>query len=252
MISYHEAVTQLARVQDIVEFDGTALGIYSHVSDPDHIVLYIPGGTKPLGLLTGTTVQPNGFTWRWMPHWLEKGVALATVDMPQEYYENGMSPDLRQKSSRMNTVGEMVKYLRQRFPTARIGGYGHSYGSLEMSVLVTQNLLDSVVIGSGNWNPDPDSKAEHADIYVKSLDVKKLKCPLLIVHHVNDATSKCNYQAAKKYMELVDSITVYGGVPHLGLPGLDPGPHFFHGQESEIVKNIVLWLRNKTYSTIVL
>lgn len=252
MISYYDAAMQSTNVADIIKVDDTALGIYSKVSDPDQVILYIPGGVKPLGLLTGDTLQPNGFTWRWLPLWLHRGVALALVDMPERFYKTNMSPDYRREAERIATLHKMIEYLRLRHPNSQISGYGHSYGSLEMSLLSNQKVLDKIVIGSGNWNADPDPTADHANIFVDNLDSKRVKVPLLLVHHIMDSTSKCQYSAVKDFMSKYDSITVSGGLPHLGNPGLDPGPHFFHLQENDVVKNIVLWLRNKNYSKFIL
>lgn len=121
-----------------------------------------------------------------------------------------------------------------------------------MSRLCQESLLDSVVIGSGNWNPDPNPNAVDAHVWIGELDVDKIQTPLLIVHHINDETPKCNYNATKAYLNIIDGITVHGGMPHLGDPGLDPGPHFFHLQENEVVKNIMAWIRNKDYDKIIL
>lgn len=254
MISYFEAAVQSASgLNQTVEFGDTAVGLYSRVNDPDTVVLYIPGGVKPLGLATGTTLQPNGFTWRWLPLWLQRGVVMAVVDMPKFFYDSEMPPANRQLESRIETLLEIIQYLRSRFPDAQLIGYGHSYGSLEMSLLSNRaESLDGIVIGSGNWNPDPDSSHRDANIYVNDFDPSAVEVPLLIVHHINDLTSKCRYEDAWAVMSKVDSITVAGGIPHLGDPGLDPGPHFFHLQENEVVKHILLWARNKIYSKFIL
>lgn len=249
MKSFYDNIFANTRYKDILEFDSTGLGIFSKISDPDIVVLYIPGGVKPLGLLAEESFQPNGFTWRWCNLWLERGVALAILDMPTEFYKNlSMDPMLRLKKERQQVINQVIEYLRKRFPNSCIGGYGHSYGSLEMSRLVSkEDLLDFVIIGSGNWNADPDKKAIHSNIFVKSLSAEDIKTRFCVVHHVNDKTSKCDYNAAKKIMNLTDSITVSGGIEHLGNPGLDPGPHFFTSQENEVIKNLIAWVRNKPY-----
>lgn len=254
MISYFEAAMQSANgLNEVIELGDTAVGLYSRVNDPDTVVLYIPGGVKPLGLTADNTLQPNGFTWRWMPLWLQRGVVMAVVDMPKCYYSSEMPPAVRKTQARINGLKEIIQYLRTRYPGARLIGYGHSYGSLEMSLLCSQhNTLDAVVIGSGNWNTDPDKKHRDAKVWVGEFDVKAVTLPLLIVHHVNDMTPKCRYDAVKPIMAQTDSITVSGGMPHLGEPGLEPGPHFFHLQENEVVKNILLWARNQNYSKFLL
>ena len=252
MMNYYEAAMQVSTYQEVHDFAGTAVGIYSRVSDPGNIILYIPGGTKPLGLANDQTLQPNGFTWRWLPLWLQRGTALVIVDMPSEFYSSSMPPSHRLTKDRLDVIGFVIEYIRFRYPNAMLSGYGHSYGSLEMSRLCQQTVLDSVVIGSGNWNPDPNRQDQDATVWVGDLDLALVQTPLLIVHHINDATPKCSYSAVKNYLHAVDNITVSGGMPHLGNPGLDPGPHFFHLQENEVVKNIVAWIRNKEYSKFIL
>src|SRR6266581_5603750 len=265
----------------------TVVGLFSKVSDPDIVVVYIPGGVKPLGLdatkgplkkssprklrsgnrlsyldsrLRGndvtslnnqsspnlTTLQPGGFTWRWLPLWLNRGVAVATVDFPAKFKKE-MPPTERVKKERIDALNEIINDIRSLFPRAIVAGYGHSYGALEMSLLARTKLLDKAIIGSGSWNQSPDKKDPYAKVHVKGFDDTTAAIPTLIVHHEQDKTSKCQIGEAAKIMKMFDSITVSGGIPHLGAPGTDPGPHFFHMQEDEVVRNILLWVRNKQY-----
>jgi hypothetical protein len=125
-------------------------------------------------------------------------------------------------------------------------GYGHSYGSLEISELVKRDLFDKAIIGSGTWFAGPMDARR--GIGIKEIYTNR---PLLVVHHTNDETPRCEYSEAKKQMERFDSITVTGGQPHLGSPGRDPGPHFFLSQENEVIKNIINWARDREYSTFI-
>jgi hypothetical protein len=262
MISYFEAVMKNATVHKQLKYYGTgeartAVGIFSRTKKADIVMIYVPGGTRPLGLFLDeeeiATTHPDGFTWRAMNLWLNRGVTMVTVDFPKRYFKEmllgstaGMNPAERITEQRIFTIEEIIKDFRAMFPKSKIMGYGHSYGSLEMSELAKRDCLDKTIIGSGTWSAD--MSAENQGIGVNEIYTNR---PLLIVHHTNDETPRCKYSFAKKQMERFDSITVTGGQPHLGLPGFDPGPHFFLSQENEVIKNIINWARDREYSTFI-
>ena len=76
--------------------DETPVAVFSKVNDPDIVVVYIPGGTAALGLTSKSknisASIPDAFTWRWLSLWLERGLAVATVDFPTKFYKKGMPP----------------------------------------------------------------------------------------------------------------------------------------------------------------
>lgn len=232
----------------------TPVAVFSKVNDPDIVVVYIPGGTAALGLASKadkiSASVPNAFTWRWLSLWMERGVAVATVDFPTKFYKKGMPPVERSSSGRIDTLLNIIGDLRATYPRATIVGYGHSYGAIEMSLLSQYNVLDKIVVGSGAWNASPDTKDKEANVFAKLLK-DNVDVPFLFVQHEHDQTPKCNINKIKHMMESHSSIVVSGGLPHLGQYGLDPGPHFFGSQENEVAKNIILWLRDKPYSNFI-
>ncbi len=234
--------------------DKTPVAVFSKVNDPDIVVVYIPGGTAALGLISksqGISASiPNAFTWRWLNLWMERGVAIATVDFPTRFYKNGMPPAERLTDSRINTLSRIIDDLKRTYPRASIVGYGHSYGAIEMSEMVRLNLLEKIVVGSGAWNPSPDKKDKEANVCARPLP-KEITTPVLLVQHEQDKTPKCNFHAIEKCITGVDFIAVSGGLPHAGIYGLEPGPHFFSSQENEVAKNIILWLRGKPHTTFI-
>jgi hypothetical protein len=245
--TFLEAVQQLSTgINELQSYtvngEDTNLGIYSKVSDPKTIVFYIPGGIVPLGLAMASgkliSRQPEGFTWRLMPLWFNHKIAVAALDFPRKYFNSIMRPAERLSVNRIQTLTHILYDLRLKFPGTKLIGYGHSYGSLEMSELANTTLLDGIIIGSGCYtlgHEDDDDK--HA--YVSNIESK---VPLLIVHHEDDLTPKCFYPDAKKFMDKYAGITIHNGMPHLGDPGFEPGPHYFLSQENEVIKNIVDWI----------
>ena len=229
----------------------TPVTILSKVNDPDMVVVYIPGGTAALGLASKpnkvSASIPNAFTWRWLSLWLERGVAVATVDFPTKFYKKGMPPAERSSAERIDMLLNIIGDIRESYPRAIIVGYGHSYGAIEMSLLSQYNVLDKIVVGSGAWNASPDTTDKEAKVFARPLGTD-LGVPILIVQHEHDLTPKCNIAKVKHMMEHNDSIVVSGGTPHLGEYGLEPGPHFFSSQENEVAKNIILWLRDRPFN----
>lgn len=234
--------------------DKTPVAVFSKVNDPDIVVVYIPGGTAALGLVSSndriSASLPDAFTWRWLNLWMERGVAVATVDFPTRYYKKGMPPAERSKDGRIQTLSTIINDLKRTYPRASIVGYGHSYGAIEMSELVRLNLLDKIVVGSGAWNPSPDKKDKEANVCARPLP-EEFSTPVLVVQHEQDQTPKCNFHIVEKSVSGVEFIVVSGGLPHIGDYGLEPGPHFFSSQENEVAKNIILWLRNRPYTSFI-
>jgi hypothetical protein len=251
MISYFEAAmsvcTGIKKLESyVVDDEETVAGTFSRTADPEIAVIYVQGGTTPLALDAAsgeiTTRIPGAFVWRWLPLWLNRNVAIVTVDFPRKYAAGEMPPFERTTAPRINTLLEVIARTRKALPGARMIGYGHSYGSLEMSELAKVSSLEKIIIGSGCWNPGLESEA-YKDAYIGSLEPADVKMPVLVVQHKHDLTSKCTYAEASKAMGKFNGLGVGGGMPHLGVYGDEPGPHFFLSQENEVVRNIVDWAR---------
>lgn len=253
MKSFLDVLLDLNYLLRLKKYDATPVAFFSSAPKVKTIILYIPGGVKPLGLTLAnqklTSIQPDGFTWKWLPLWLRHKVSIAVVDMPQKYWlGQKMPPTKRAKSKRIKLLTRIINDLREDFPGAKIIGYGHSYGGIEIAELAKKNVLDANIIGSSPWNKSLDVTEEFNKVSIKKLTKKNVKGRTLIVHHKRDMTPKCCYINARRIQSQFDEITVDGGLPHIGLPGLEPGPHFFSGQENEVVRNIFFWIKKRSYS----
>lgn len=258
MISYLDAAQKNATAYKLLleygrDTDPTRVALFSKVKDPDIIVIHVPGGVKALGLgMSGnniTSFQPDGFTWKLLNLWMNQNIAVATVDFSKKFSVLGseMHPSKRTSEERLSVIEELIGDIRKTFTTSKIVGYGHSYGSLEMSELAKKNLLDKVAIGSGTW-VTIETADGHPSVGINDLETNN---PLLIVHHTDDISPRCDFVEAKKYMDRYEGITVTKGQPNLGNPSSDPGPHFFLSQENEVVRNIIKWARGLYYEKLI-
>lgn len=229
----------------------TAMAIFLPKVDFDTVVLYVPGGTSGIGLeyRNGSVIsmQNTGFTWLWLPIWLNRGMAVAVVDFPESLRHRTIAPSLRTTKGRIDTLNEMIKHIRDSLPGKKLVGYGHSYGALEIGELAKTDLLDKVAIGSGSLVPNLNPRYPYINGYVQNFNRDTVKVPTLIVHHTNDKTGEYSFEQIRLIMDQFNGIEVSGGIPHLGNPGRDPGPHFFTTQENEVARNIIAWMRDQNY-----
>jgi hypothetical protein len=227
----------------------TNAGIFTATDKPEFIMFMIPGGNVPLGLYFDQTVQARdmkSFVWTWAPLWLQRHAVFVVVDMPIVFHDkNNMPAKFRHSESRAVTIQNLIEQSKQLYPGLDIICYGHSYGSIEASKVAD---VSKAIIGAGTWKKNPTVSINNMDGYIKEFAPV---VPTMIVHHLADQTPSCHYPTVQPYMEQYPSILVKNGLPHTGNPAQDPGPHFWTTQESEVVKALHLWIRDKIYPQII-
>ena len=84
---------------------------------------------------------------------------------------------------------------------------------------------------------------------MSAFDYSKIKVPVLVVHHADDACNATPYREARKLAasRKYPLITVNGGRPATSGPCDAYSAHGYLGKESETVNAIVNWMLKKPY-----
>jgi hypothetical protein len=119
----------------------------------------------------------------------------------------------------------------------------------------TESVAYAATYLTGHGGPDgivltstilTDSK----EFSVPSLQLDRLRIPVLVVHHVDDGCSHCSYAEISKLMKKLDNapkkelIPIRGGVSR-GDPCEAYSYHGFNGTESQVVERIAAWMTAK-------
>lgn len=209
------------------------------VDRPEYILLFIPGGVKRYSL-----------PFYLIPWCLKMNVSVAVFELTKNFETTGMPAKFRLSKDRQLMLSKAIDYLATQYPGIPIMCFGHSFGALEAAYLAMREdpVIQKIVISNGTWVPTKETDIMYKDAYVQHFESDKISTPTLILHHVNDQTEQCPYNAAKQHMQALPSITVRNGFPHLGNPGTEPGPHFYTGQEAEVFANIHKWFKDEIHS----
>jgi hypothetical protein len=260
---YLHSVTNLAKIQKIISIDTNKYtsnaAVVSMVDDPDIVIVIFPGGVKSNGFAIDETGQltatllPNSLLWLWSIILLQLQCGVVILDPPTQFYATGFPVRFRHSTERATIVHDLLNQTQQLFPKSKIVAYGHSYGGIDIANLAMNGnlILKKVAIGNGTWLDVPRKNILHNGGHIKDFNSAMVKIPTLILHHINDQNDRCIYDAVKHHTEHVNSIIVSGGIPHIGSPVDDPGPHYWTTQEYSVLKELVNWFRDKPYQKII-
>lgn len=224
----------------------TAICILSRVPNPDVVVAYTYGGLTPhhfkydnKGKITDNTLKFHQFTWEWIDHWLEQGVAIAIFDVPDYFvvFNTGygwVSSFYRTSNDRRREAKQMLELLKEQFPESKLCWFGISYGALDAAMIsLEETPLHKIVSASGTWHRLEDRDEYQQGGRLDWYDVSNSKTPVLIVMHEKEV-----FDHARTQMTKTESLLVTNDV------SADDG-HFFRGRQSRVVTALCDWYRDK-------
>ena len=229
----------------------TAYVTLSKVPDPDVVVIYSYGGNNPhhfyradSGLITDrTTGQMQQFTYEWMNHWLDNGIAVVIFDVPDYFVVHGqpwVNSFYRKSKDRLREARQLIDIVADRFRSSRVCWAGLSYGAQEAAMVSLEpSRLHKVASISGTWHVIPDVDEFYQGVRLDWYSVEQSCCPVLIVMHEKETFEKAQHE-----MTLTDSILVTNDV------SAEDG-HFFRERQAEVVRAICDWFRDKNYPPII-
>jgi len=202
------------------------------------------GGDGKIGLLTRGIPSPGAnFLVRSRQRFVANGVAVALVDVPSDV--NGMADDFRAGRRHADDVANVAADLERRFAGARVFLVGTSRGTVSaahVGVALSARLA-GVVLSSSVFN------ATRGGVGLAGFDYQRIRVPLLLVHHVEDACHATPYFAARALAQTYPLVSVKGGKEPKSGP-CDPfSPHGFFGKEAETVQAMTQWMLGQPFVT---
>ena len=180
------------------------------------------------------------FLVRTTPDFVEKGLAVAVVDVPSDH-SLGIDDDFRMSPLHREDIDKVLLFLAGR-------GYesmylvGTSKGTVSAAYLASalrnDRIKGIVLTSSMSYNR-----------FLRWLPLEKVAYPVLIVHHQNDGCPSCPYSEALLLKEKfpksprVDFIPMEGGSPPQSGPCEPLSAHGYLGIEELVVKAICDWVK---------
>lgn len=211
-----------------------------HNDRRDALILF-PGGNG-LGSFKMTedgTVSGWNFLVRSSNNFVQKGFSLFAVAPPSDH-PSGMSTGFRESSEHAKDIATLTYYLEQN-GYERIFLIGNSRGTISATSVGTY-LKDDHVKGV-----ILTSTLEYEN-FLRWLPLEKLKFPVLMVHHRNDACRVSSFEEAKTTQvnlsatTTVDFTEVTGGAYPRSAPCDNLSAHGFFGAEEKVVQVIANWM----------
>jgi len=140
----------------------------------------------------------------------------------------------------------VARYLKARFPGAKIFLVGTSRGTLSAAYLGRSlgASVDGVVLTSSVLQ----GTRRGMNLSLSGFDFAAIKAPLLFVHHAEDACKSCPYGDAHRLGRTYPLVTVKGGKPAESGECEPLSAHGYFGKEEETVNAIKNWILGKPYT----
>lgn len=234
----------LKEVRTIPTRDGITLNILEqskgNTIDKTALILFPGGkGAHTFKLEEDGRVCGNNFLVRTSKDFAQEFTSVI-VDTPSDH-KIGMDTDFRQSAEHAIDITKLMDYLTSQ-GVEKIFLVGTSAGTLSVASLATKiqhPKLKGIVL---------TSSLEHTK-FMRWLPLEKIRLPVLMIHHSEDACKVCSVYEAKRTRDAlakfthVDFIEVAGGDPPKSDPCEALSPHGFLGVEEKAVQPIIDWVK---------
>lgn len=215
----------------------------------------VPGAKAAVVLLAGghggLQIQNDGsmrwgqgnFLVRSRALFAQQGVAVAVVDAPSDKQNPPYLSGFRQQSDHVVDLQTVIAWLREttKAPVWLVGTSRGTQSAAHVAIsLNTPQGPDGLVLTSTVLT-DPRGRP------VPAMALDRLRIPVLVVHHQQDACALCAYSEVPGLMHKLtqsprsEAIGVTGGITR-GDPCEAAAYHGFNGIEAEVVGKTVAWM----------
>lgn len=227
--------------------------VYQKAVDPIASAVLFQGGPGTIGVAGSEEkgwVRNDGFFLAGgAGRFTENGVSAAAVDTPSD--QRNLNSGFRSSAEHAQDIAGVIAFMRHQAPGKPVCLVGTSNGSLSATsgaALLGELGPDCIVLTSSvSIKPESSIIARFAHVFTDA-DLKKIKVPVLIVHHKKDSCKHTPYEPMLGYVKAfdhspkVDFITVEGGQDHSD--SCNRGHHQFLGVEREVTAQIADWIKS--------
>ena len=210
--------------------------------DPRAAVVLFAGGHG------GLQIYPNGsykwgernFVVRTRQLFASQGLMVAVVDTPSDRRDLS---GFRQSPEHAEDIKAVIAWLRAqaRVPVWLVGTSRGTQSAAAVALHLANPegpdglVLTSTMLGDDKGRPVPD------------MPLRRLRIPVLVVHHEQDGCRYCAYSEIGKLMDKLDraprrELLTFKGGRSEGDPCEAMGYHSFNGLEDQVVPAIAAWL----------
>lgn len=237
------AGAQTPQVVDVPSRPGVTQRILVITPDkPRAAVILFAGGDGGIGINPdGSIARGGNFLVRSRQLFADQGVTTAVIDTPSD---RPNLADSRQTNEHVADVKAVIAWLRQQAPIP-IWLVGTSRGTLSATYIATQLPVaaggpDGLVL-TATMLTDRNSTA------VPEMELNRLRIPVLVAHHKNDACRYCLISGMPRLMDRLTTpprkeLMVFEGGNDVGDPCQARSYHGFNGIERDVVQRIAAWI----------
>jgi len=208
-------------------------------------VVLFAGGNGHIQLQDdGSVARGGNFLVRSRELFPAEGLLTVVIDVPSDKQSHPYLSGNRQTAEHVADVKAVIAWLRQQAEIP-VWLVGTSRGTQSVTYAATQlpreNGGPDGIVLTATMLTDRDSRA------VPEMDLERLRIPVLVVHHRNDA---CRYNLLRDMPRLMDRLTTPPRKELIVVEGGDTtgdscgarAYHGFNGIENEVVKRIAAWI----------
>ncbi len=204
-------------------------------------VVLLPGGAGGIGMKEGTPTSTN-FLVRTRDLFAAAGYNVAIVGKPSD--RDDLDERFRIGAEHVADLRAIVEKVRrdQGKPVWLVGTSRGTLSAAAAAAALDPSQLAGIVLTSSVTNG--------RDASVTDVDLARIRVPVLVVHHRDDACRSCNPREAPRIVEAVKNapakkfILLTGGGGASGPPCEALHYHGYVGMEREAVDAITAWMRN--------
>ncbi len=216
--------------------------------DPKAAVVLFPGGHGGLQLFANGSMKwgAENFLVRARELFADQGLLVAVVDAPSDRQAPPFLSGFRQSHGHVADARAVIAWLRNsaKLPVWLVGT---SRGTQSVAYLATELAgpegPDGIVL-TATILADERSRA------VPAMPLEKIRVPVLVVHHEQDACGHCPYAETPALMAKLGAVPrsqllSFQGGANRGDPCKAAAHHGFNGLDGEVVQRIAGWILAK-------
>ncbi|MPM16373.1 hypothetical protein SDC9_62752 [bioreactor metagenome] len=222
--------------------------LYISPPDPKATLLLFPGGHGGLQIFPNGSLKwgEGNFLVRTRQLYADQGVAVAVVDAPSDRQSPPYLGGFRQKPEHAADIKALIAWARAN-ANGPVWLLGTSRGTQSVAYAATElqgpDAPDGIVLSSSILS-DPKGRP------VPAMPLGKIKLPVLVEHHEQDACEHCSYADLPALMNKLGNaprkeLLSFKGGQNTGDPCEAFAYHGFNGLEAEVVKQTVDWILAK-------
>jgi pimeloyl-ACP methyl ester carboxylesterase len=211
-------------------------------------LVLLPGGLGRVGISdSGTLRNAGNFLVRSRELFAQHGHAVLLLDTPGDRAE-GLGGDFRESAEHAADLGAAVAWARARFgkPVGLVGTSRGTHSAAHAALTLAGPAAPDGIVLSSTILVRGRSGGPTTARPVIDMDLARLKVPVLVVHHAQDACPVCPPQRLAELMAKLpggrSELLTYSG-------GQSEGPaceafshHGYNGIEAEVVAGISGWV----------